>query len=156
MAQSDMAKGSKTTAATNSGIRIALSLLVGLSCGIFILLWDGNHMSHGPAPAWLGAYVLLPLVAVITSFASNSLIQYLNCGQVQWKKQLGAASIAPVPIIVVFILISYITSLRWPIEGLAQSSTPEFQKGLSSGYYGFWLGMYIQNFLGGTAQICPN
>lgn len=149
-----MASPAESSTGVNSGIRIALSLLVGISCGIFILLWDGNFISHSSAPDWLGAFVIVPFIALVTSFSSNCLIQYLNCRRVNWSKQASSAAITPIPIILIFTLIHFLPGLRWPIEGLIQSATPEVQKGLSSGYYGFWAGMYIQSFMGGLSQIC--
>lgn len=147
---------SKPNSGTSNGIRISLSLLVGVACGIFILLWDGHHMSHGPAPEWVGSYVILPLIAAVLSFFCNCLTQFLNCRDVQWSRQLLSVSVVPAPFIAIFLLLWLIPVLRWPVEGLVQEATPEFQKGLSSGYYGFWIGMYVQNYMGGMAQLCPN
>jgi hypothetical protein len=85
----------------------------------------------------------------------HCLIQYLSCNQIQWWLQLQRVAIAPVPIILLWLFLYIAPGMRWPIEGLVQSGSPALRKGLSSGFYAFWIGLYIQNMFNGVAQLCP-
>ena len=157
-----MADTSKVTSTTppktsgvNSGIRIVLALLVGIALGIFMLAWDANFIGHEVIPDWVGPYILMPLMAMIFGYGSNCLIQQLSCGQIQWLVQLNRVAIAPFPIILMWLILYIAPGMRWPIEGLVQSGSPALRKGLSSGFYAFWIGLYFQNMMNGAAQICP-
>jgi hypothetical protein len=143
------------TSGVNSGIRIVLALLVAIALGIFMLTWDAKFIEHEAIPDWIGPYIFMPLIATILGYGSNSLIQQLSCGNVQWLVQLNRVAIAPVPIILMWAILYIAPGMRWPIEGLIQSGSPALRKGLSSGFYAFWIGLYIQNMMNGTAQICP-
>jgi len=157
-----MADTSKVTSTTppktsgvNSGIRIVLALLVGIALGIFMLAWDANFISHEAIPDWTGSCIAMPLIAVILGYISNCLIQQLSCGQVQWLVQLNRVAITPFPIILMWFILYIAPGMRWPIEGLIQSGSPALRKGLSSGFYAFWIGLYMQNMMNGVAQLCP-
>jgi Na+/H+-dicarboxylate symporter len=143
------------TSGVNGGIRIVLALLVGIALGIFMLTWDANFIPHQAIPDWVGPYIVMPLIAIVLGFGSNSLIQQLSCGQVQWWVQLQRVAIAPIPIILLWFFLGIAPGMRWPIEGLVQSGSPALRKGLSSGFYAFWMGLYFQNMLNGAAQLCP-
>ncbi len=157
-----MADASKVTSNTppktsgvNGGIRIVLALLVGLALGIFMLSWDAKFIGHEAIPDWIGPFIVMPLIAMILGYGSNCLIQQLSCGKIQWLVQLNRVVIGPIPIIIMWCILSIAPGLRWPIEGLVQSGSPALRKGLSSGFYAFWAGLYLQNMLNGTAQLCP-
>jgi hypothetical protein len=45
-------------------------------------------------------------------------------------------------------------SLRWPIEGLVQSTTPAIRSGISSAFYTFWIALYTQSIHISLAQLC--
>ena len=143
------------TSGVNGGIRVVLALLIGIVIGIFMLTWDANFIVHEALPDWLGPYMFAPLIALILGFGSNCLIQQLSCGQVQWLLQLNRVSIIPIPFILMWFILGLMPGLRWPIEGLVQSGSPALRRGLSSGFYGFWMALYCQNMLNGVAQICP-
>ena len=143
------------TSGVNSGIRIVLALLVGIALGIFILAWDAEFIGHEVIPDWVGPYIIMPLIASTLGYGSNCLIQQLSCGQVQWIVQLNRVAIAPIAIVILWFILSIAPGMRWPIEGLIQSGSPALRKGLSSGYYAFWMGLYLQNMLNGAAQLCP-
>lgn len=143
------------TSGVNSGIRIVLSLLVGIVLGIFMLSWDAGFINHEAFPDWLGPYICMPLIAVVVGYGSNCLIQHLSCGQIQWWIQFNRVLITPLPIIIMWFILGIAPGLRWPIEGLIQSGSPGIRKGLSSGFYAFWVGIYCQHMLNGIAQICP-
>jgi hypothetical protein len=138
-----------------SAIRISFSLIVAVSLGLFILIWDGKFVNGYNLPDWLGPFVIYPFIAVILGFATNCLIQYLSCKEVQWLVQLQRIAIVPIPSTIVWGLLYMLPSLRWPIEGLVQEHTVEYRRGLSSGFYGFWLALYTQSILNGLAQVCP-
>lgn len=143
------------TSGVNGGIRIVLALLVGIALGIFMLAWDAKFIGHEAIPEWIGPYISMPLIAIVLGYGSNCLIQQLSCGQVQWWVQLQRVAIAPIPIILMWFLLGIAPGMRWPIEGLVQSGSPALRKGLSSGFYAFWIGLYFQNMLNGAAQLCP-
>jgi len=143
------------TSGISSGIRIILALLVGLALGIFMLTWDAKFIAHEGIPDWIGSYIFMPLLAVILGYGSDCLIQQLSCGQVQWLIQLQRVAIVPVPIVLMWLILYIAPGLRWPIEGLIQSGSPQLKQGLSSGFYAFWMGLYCQSLLNGVSQICP-
>jgi len=138
-----------------SGIRISLALVVATALGIFMLIWDGNFINGFDLPQWLGPYVILPFIAVFLGFICNSLIQYLSCKKVQWLVQLQRIALVPFPPILMWGLLYLFPGLRWPIEGLVQEASPEQRRGLSSGFYAFWIGLYSQSIMNGFAQLCP-
>lgn len=139
-----------------SGIRITLALCVATALAIFIFLWDSKYINGFNLPDWLGPFVFFPLLSVFLGYGTNCLIQFLSCKQVEWLVQLERVAIIPLPQIAIWGLLSYFTSLRWPIEGLIQSWTSEEKKALSSAFYGFWIGLYTQSIMNGLAQLCPN
>lgn len=143
------------TSGVNGSIRTVLALLVGIALGIFMLAWDANFIGHEAVPDWTGPYVAMPLIIIILGYMSNCLIQQLSCGRIQWLVQLNRIAMAPIPIIILWFILSMIPALRWPIEGIIQSGSPSLRKGLSSGFYAFWIGLYFQNIMNGAAQICP-
>lgn len=139
----------------SSGVRIILALLVGLSLGIFMLTWDAKFIGHEGIPDWIGSYIFMPLLAVVLGYGSDCLIQQLSCGQVQWLIQLQRVAIVPVPIVLMWLILYIAPGMRWPIEGLIQSGSPQLKQGLSSGFYAFWMGLYCQSLLNGLSQVCP-
>jgi len=145
----------KKTSGVSGGIRVVLALLVGISLGIFMLAWDAKFIGHEAVPDWTGPFVVMPLMAMILGYGSICLIQQLSCGKIQWLVQLNRIAIGPIPIILMWFILSIAPGLRWPIEGLVQSGSPALRRGLSSGFYAFWMGLYLQNMLNGTAQLCP-
>lgn len=146
--------GNVKSSGVNSGIRIAIALLVSIILALFIFFWEMNHGIPG-APQWLGPMVILPLLAVVLSFGSNCLIQQLSCSQIQWLVQLQRVAVVPVPFYGMWILLYLIPAIRWPIEGLVQTVNPATRTGLSSAFYTFWIGMYSQGLLNSLAQLCP-
>jgi hypothetical protein len=138
-----------------TSIRVTLSLLVAICLGIFILLWDCKFINGSGMPDWLGPYIFLPLLAVVLGYGTNCLIQYLSCKKVQWLVQLQRVALIPLPQYLMWGLLYMIPGMRWPIEGLIQDFTPEMKKGISSGFYTFWMGLYTQSIMNGLSQICP-
>ena len=137
----------------SNGVRVSVAIVVAIILGIFILLWDGNFIKVG-IPHFIGPYVILPLMAVVLIFGGDCLIQYLSCGKIQWYIQAQRAAIVPIPFWVMSIALYFLPILRWPIEGLAQRSTPSTRNGLSSGFYYFWTGLYTQSLLISLSQFC--
>jgi len=137
----------------SNGVRVSVAIVVAIILGIFTLLWDGNFIKVG-IPHFIGPYVILPLMAVVLIFGGDCLIQYLSCGKIQWYIQAQRAAIVPIPFWVMSIALYFLPILRWPIEGLAQRSTPSTRNGLSSGFYYFWTGLYTQSLLISLSQFC--
>ena len=145
----------KKTSGVSGGIRVVIALLVGIVLGIFMLSWDAKFIGHDAIPEWTGPFIMMPIIAMILGYGSNCLIQQLSCGQVQWLVQLNRIIIIPVPIILMWGFLALIPGMCWPIEGLVQSGSPALRRGLSSGFYAFWMGLYCQNMMNGLAQLCP-
>ena len=139
-----------------SRIRISIALFVSISLGIFIYVWDGKIIHGFNYPEWLGPYIFFPCISLILGYGSNCLIQYLSCNKVQAIGQFQLVIMGIIPQLIAWFLLNFFTILRWPIEGLVQEWTPEQRKGLSSGFYGFWIGLYTQSVMNGLAQMCTS
>ena len=137
------------------GIRIALSFLVAVTLAVFIFVWDGKYINGFNLPEWLGYFIFFPLISVVLGIGVNSLIQQLSCNRIDWSMQYKIIGIVPVGQIFSWGVISILSSLRWPIEGLVQDFSPDDKKALSSGFYGFWIALYTQSIMNGISQICP-
>lgn len=135
-------------------IRLSISIAVALSVGLFMLLWDGLFIPHSPQHALLGPFLITPIIAVVFGFGASSGVQQLSCGQVDWLNNFIRSLFVPGMFVIWWLLLYFVPSLRWPIEGLFQTQSPAFQKGASSGFYAFWLGLYSQSILNGFAQMC--
>ena len=137
-------------------IRIVISILVGLFIGLIALVWNGRIIPNpGHIPMWVGNLVFIPAIAVVVSFGSNCLIQYLSCKQVTLGTQAGRLYMVPFLFYVMALLLYIFPSLTWPIEGLVQQVSPDMRHGLSAGFYTFFMALYTQAFMNGLAQICP-
>jgi len=139
----------------NGGVRFCIAILIALALGIFTLMWDGGYVPHSGIPSWVGTVVFLPLLAVGLGFGGDCLTQYLSCGLVQWLVQLQRIAVVPIPFLLLWALLYFFPIMRWPIEGLAQQATPTVRRGLSSGFYAFWIGLYTQSIMVGASQLCP-
>jgi len=139
----------------SSGVRISTALLVGLILGLFILLWDSKILPHGIIPDWIGGYIFIPMISLVLGYGTCCLVQQLSCGEVQWLIQLQRVSVLPLPFIVVKGILYMIPAIRWPIEGMIQSVSPELRTGFSSAFYTFWTGLYCQSMLNSVSQLCP-
>ena len=136
-----------------TGIRVSIALVVACILGLLMLVWDSRMYAHA-IPHWLGPYIFLPLIAIVLSFASNCIVEQLSCEKVSWLVQLQRVAVVPIPFWFLFFILYWIPLLRWPIEGLAQHTTPSTRHGLSSGFYTFWIGLYIETLLISLAQFC--
>ena len=145
----------KPSSGLNGTIRLCISILIALMLGVFIMLWDGGFIPLYNIPPWMGPYIILPLLATILSYIANCMIQLLSCSQVQWLTQLQRVAFTPLPYFLTLWLLYMFPSMRWPIEGLAQQTSVNVRKGLSSGFYIFWTALYTQSMMNGMAQICP-
>lgn len=139
-----------------SATRIAVAVLIAIFLALFMLAWDGELIPYRIAGIayWLGPVIFLPLLAVLVVFAGDCLIQQLSCGEVKWLIQLQRAAVAPIPFWFTSFLLYMIPSLRWPIEGLIQHTSPLIRNGVSSGFYTFWTGLYVQSLLISLSQLC--
>ena len=142
-----------TRSNVTTSIRITVAVIVSLILAVFILVWEGGVFNFGIS-LWYGPYVILPLLSLVWSFGSNCLIQYLSCKSVAWLTQFYHALVVPAVLYVLWLILYFIPGLRWPIEGLAQQADPDMRKGLSSGFYTFWVSMYAQGVFNSMAQIC--
>jgi hypothetical protein len=138
----------------NNNIRIVIAVVYALTLALFILLWDSRLMPIPLGfPVWLGFIAFLPWISFVESVGANSLIQFLGCQKVNFMPQLLNSLIAPASIAGLWILLYFLPGLRYPVEGLFTVS-PELKKGLSSGFYVFWIALYAQTFSNGLAQMC--
>lgn len=138
----------------SGGIRIAIAIVVAIILTIFITVWDGGFLPLYSMPTWLGSVLFLPLLATVIAFGADSLVQQLSCGNVAWLVQLQRVAIVPVPYWCMSLLLRFLPVVRWPIEGLVQNATPSTRHGLSSGFYTFWVSLYVQSILISLSQLC--
>jgi len=138
----------------STSVRISISVLVAITLGLFIFFWDSSIIQH-TVPHWVGALIILPILAIFLSFSSTSLIQQLSCSQVQWLVQLKRSLLSPLPFYLMWIILYLVPSMRWPIEGLVQKVEPRIRTGLSSAFYTFWTTLYTQALMISIAQVCP-
>jgi hypothetical protein len=139
----------------NNSIRIVIAVVYALTLALFILLWEARLIPIPlMIPIWLGFIAFLPLLAYIESLAANSLIQYLGCQKVNFMSQLMNSLAAPTLIAALWTLLYFLPGLRYPVEGLFLNQSAELKKGLSSGFYVFWIALYAQTYSNGLAQTC--
>jgi hypothetical protein len=140
----------------SSGIRITIALLVAIILGLFILCWDSRVIDYVALgiPHWVGRFVIMPGMAVVLSFGGNCLMQQLSCSQIQWLLQVQRAAVVPIPLYLMWLVLYFFPIMRWPIEGLVQTSPLPLRTGFSSGFYTFWTALYTQGILNSLAQIC--
>lgn len=152
----DTKESDKATSGVSTGIRVAIASGSALILGIFILFWDGGFIPYSNVGLsnWVGHLIIVPLLAVVLSFGANSLIQSLSCSEVQALDQLQRAAFSPIPFVAIWILLYFVPSLRWPVEGLLQKFDPKIRRGFSSAFYTFWAGLYTQAALNSLAQMC--
>ena len=146
---------SPTKSSMSPGIRITISIVFALSIGLFSILWNAGFFPNTHTILWVGNLVIVPLIAVVMSFASNCLIQQLSCGQIQLATQASRLWMAPILFYIIELLLFFFPGLLWPIEGIFQNVSPSLQKGFSRGFYAFWMALYTQGFMNGLAQMCP-
>lgn len=138
----------------SSGTRVSIGLFVALALAIFMLLWDAQIISAPGAYATLGPVVILPLLAITLGFIADSIIQYFSCGKVQWSSLWKKSLTYPVPFWCLYVFLYVFPIMRWPVEGLVQSTTPLIRRGLSSAFYTFWIALYTQSVHTSLAQLC--
>jgi hypothetical protein len=137
-------------------LRIVISLLFAMFIGIIALVWNARIIPNpGNIPMWVGNLVFIPVIAVLVSFGTNCLIQYLSCKVVTIGAQAGRLYYVPILFYLMAFLLYMFPGLLWPIEGLVQHISSDMRRGLSVGFYTFWMALYTQAFMNGLAQICP-
>lgn len=143
-----------TNTSVSMPIRITVAALVSLTLAVFVLVWEGGIIHNGSQPPWYGTIMILPILSFLLTLGSNCLIQQLSCKKVEWLTQVYRSVVAPLSLYVMLSVLYFIPGLRWPIEGLAQKAGPDMRKGLSSGFYTFWISMYSSGILNSMAQMC--
>ena len=139
-----------------SDIRIVISVLFALILAIFALLWNGRIIPNPlNIPFWVGNYIIIPTLAVGVSFVFNCLIQYLSCGVVTLGSQVGRLYMVPIPFYAILLFLYVFPSWKWPIEGMAQHTSPDIRHGLSTAFYIFFIALYTQATMNGLSQSCP-
>jgi hypothetical protein len=137
-------------------IRIVISVCFAVVIGVIALCWNGGII---PRPynmsLWIGNLVFIPGIAVVFSLILNCIIQYLSCNQVTIESQISSLYMVPILFYLMAILLYVFPSLKWPIEGLAQSASPETRNGLSAGFYAMFMALYTQAYMNGISQKCP-
>ncbi len=99
-------------------------------------------------------WVLLPVVGYGITFGFNAGVQAASCGSIN-PKQLALGSLVVPGAILFFLLLSLMSSVRYPVE----QAVPLSYKGKWAGvfavaFYMFWAGMFGEAFAGGLAQSC--
>jgi len=137
-------------------LRIVISLLFAMFIGIIALVWNARIIPNpGHIPMWVGNLVFIPVIAVLVSFGTNCMIQFLSCKVVTIGTQAGRLYYVPILFYLMAFLLYLFPGLLWPIEGLVQHISGDMRRGLSVGFYTFWMALYTQAFMNGLAQICP-
>jgi|LauGreDrversion4_2_1035121.scaffolds.fasta_scaffold361857_2 hypothetical protein len=143
-------------AGVGSDVRIVISVVFAVFFGLFALIWNGRLIPNPlNLPLWVGNLVLVPVLAVGISFGLNCLIQYLSCSVITLGSQASRLYLVVIPFYACELFLYMFPSWRWPIEGMAQHTSPDMRRGLSSGFYTFFMALYTQAYMNGSAQICP-
>jgi len=138
----------------SSSIRNITSFAIAIILGLTILFWNSNFYNIFNLPMYLGEFVVFPLLSLILVFLASAYIQYLSCSKINWLNLFKYIIPTPFIQISIWALLYMFPILRWPIEGLIQEQTPELRKGVSSAFYGFWMGLYTQSLMNAFAQSC--
>jgi hypothetical protein len=143
-------------AGVGSDMRIVISVVFAVFFGLFALIWNGRLIPNPlNLPLWVGNLVLVPVLAVGISFGLNCLIQYLSCSVITLGSQASRLYLVVIPFYACELFLYMFPSWRWPIEGMAQHTSPDMRRGLSAGFYTFFMALYTQAYMNGSAQICP-
>jgi hypothetical protein len=98
--------------------------------------------------------ITIPIVLYITPVLFGLANQLVVCGKIQVAQLFSLSILTPVFVSIAYGL-SRISFIRYPIEALVPSSSPEFKMKLSFGFYSFWAALYAQIVSGGLLQVCP-
>jgi hypothetical protein len=143
----------KNGSSVSTGARVGVALMVALFLGLFVLFIEWQYLGVKMYYS-IGILGILPVLAVALSFGGNCLIQELSCSKVSWFSQFTRSLYILIPLYLSRLVLDIIPILRWPVEGLVQTSEPSFRRGLSSGFYTFWVALYSQGLMNGLAQMC--
>jgi hypothetical protein len=144
------------TPGIDASLRITISIGTAIIIGLISLFWNGAMFGNtSNIPPWVGNVILIPVIAMIISYASSILIQQLSCGHIQLITQAVRVAYVPIGFIVMWLILYWFPSWRWPIEGLIQGYSYNTRHGLSSAFYAFVVMLYTQALLNGLAQVCP-
>lgn len=145
----------RPSSSVSNAIRVVISIVLSIPIALFILVWNAGYIPHNGIPVWVGNMIFMPLIATGLSLGANCLIQQLSCSKIDIITQLEIVAVTPLPYFLMWLLLRFIPSMRWPIEGLIQYISPNIRNALSSTFYTFWVSMYTLGFLNSVAQICP-
>jgi hypothetical protein len=148
-----MARTQVKKSGLSTGIRIAIAFGIALILALFIGFFEFQYSGIGTYYL-IGYRVLFPLLAVVLSFGGTCFIQYLSCNEVEWLLQFGRSFIILIPLILAH-LILYFDRLRWPIEGMMQLQSKQFQRAMATSFYVFWAALYGQASVNSLSQTCP-
>lgn len=139
----------------SNGTRIAFALFVAVALAIFMLLWDAQIIGIATgASSLLGPLVFLPLLAIGLGYIVDCMIQNFSCNKIEWYTQWKRALTFPISFWSLFLVLYIFPLMRWPVEGLVQSTTPAIRRGISSAFYTFWIALYTQSIHISLAQLC--
>lgn len=143
----------KNGSSVSTGARVGVAIMVALFLALFVLFIEWQYL--GVKNYYnIGTLAILPVLAVGLSFGGNCLIQQLSCSQVTWMTQFNRSAYILIPLYASRIILELAPILRWPVEGLIQDTEASFRRGLSSGFYTFWVALYTQAIMNGLAQMC--
>lgn len=144
----------------DTATRVAFSFLTGLILAIVIpALFFGFPVVVKERMS-IFLFVVVPLIAYITSFSFFSLLQLLQCGKVAFGQVAAVSGMTPAFAIVFGGLAYYIPFLGSPVHSIIPSTpdpeeTAMIQRIGGHSFYTFWAGMYAMTIGSGLIAACP-
>ena len=99
-------------------------------------------------------WIAMPVIGYLIACAVNALTQQVSCSSIDIKKVFMTSFYNPI-FILVFLLISWFSVFRSPIEGMLIFIPDNFiRTTVAYGYYMFWAGLFGEAIGSGIAQGC--
>lgn len=132
-----------------------LSLCIGVSLFTLTILLAYVHLTYNINSNLL-KWLFLPTLGYIITIGFNSFIQNIFCGSINIKQILIGSLSVPIAIIL-FLILSYFSFVRYPIESAVPSNLRDNYGGIFAiAFYMFWAGMFGESFSSGFSQSCSN
>lgn len=136
-----------------TGITIGMSLISGL-CLFTTTVAMGYISQQFDLSFTLLVWIAMPVLGYLIATAINTLTQQVSCSKIDIKKVFMSSLYNPI-FIVAFLVFSWFSGLRSPIEGILTFIQDPFVKTtVAYGYYMFWAGLFGEAIGSGIAQGC--
>jgi hypothetical protein len=137
-----------------TGSTLGMSIAVGMAlfATTMFLGWMSNRYGWNPN---ILKWLVLPTIGFGITLGLNSGFQSVLCGSVDIA-QIAKGSLAVLGAILLFLLLTLVSFIRAPIEGIVSAKFYNQWAGVVAlSYYMFWAGMLGETVAGGLAQACP-